>query len=103
MPGTPGIPSPGPGSGKPAPPADGGTTTSKGGIKVKPRYEFAIVFVWKEPTPSDKLRPIKVPEKAAAPAAPPTGNAPPPSSPPPKSGGDEDGGLRIRGGGKDID
>jgi hypothetical protein len=22
---------------------------------IKPRYEFVVVFVWKEPTPSDKL------------------------------------------------
>lgn len=29
------------------------------GLKIKPRFEFILVFAWKEPTPSDKLRQIK--------------------------------------------
>ena len=32
---------------------------------MKPRFEFVVVFTWKEPTPSDKLRPIKVAEPPA--------------------------------------
>jgi hypothetical protein len=84
-----------------------GGEPAKGTFKVKPRYEFVIVFTWKEPTPSDKLRPIKVAEAPAAAAAP---SAPPPPSPggsrggSPSSGGSGDsegGSLNIRGGLKD--
>jgi hypothetical protein len=72
-------------------------------MKAKPRYEFVIVFAWKEPTPSDKLRPIKVKEAAAAPASggPGMGGSPSPTSPGPKggsSGGEAEGGLNARGG-----
>jgi hypothetical protein len=62
----PGPMGPGPmGPGPATPPAAApGTGTEPGKtIKVKPRYEFIIVFAWKEPTPSDKLRPIKIVEK----------------------------------------
>jgi type IV pilus assembly protein PilM len=89
------------------PTTPGTTEPSTGTIKVKPRYEFIVVFTWKEPTPSDKLRPIKVAEKpaAAAPAA--SGPMPSPSVPKGGSnkGGDDEGGggLNIRGGGKDPD
>jgi hypothetical protein len=78
---------------------------------VKPRYEFIIVFTWKEPTPSDKLRPIKVAEKAAAAASGMGSPAPGPAagrggspSPSPSGGssGDSEGdGLKVRGGLKD--
>jgi type IV pilus assembly protein PilM len=105
-PGTPGVPmGPGvpgvPGPGSPVPPAGG--ETAKGTMKAKPRYEFVIVFAWKEPTPSDKLRPIKVKEAAAAPASggPGMGGSPSPTSPGPKggsSGGEAEGGLNARGG-----
>ena len=55
---------PGAGGGNsPAAPVDAGTS---GRLKVKPRYEFVIVFTWREPTPSDKLRQIKIAEKPAA-------------------------------------
>lgn len=100
------IPSHGPGGGPgpgTVPPPVGGEA-AKGTVKVKPRYEFIIVFTWKEPTPSDKLRPIKVAEKAAAAAPAPAAPAPAPS-PAGKSGGgsgdSEGGGLNIRGGLKD--
>lgn len=57
---TPGGPPPGPAAG----PAPGSALP---GLKnIKPRYEFVIVFVWKEPTPSDKLRQFKVKEAPAA-------------------------------------
>lgn len=70
----------------PIPPVGGGS------IKVKPRYEFVIVFTWKEPTPSDKLRPIKVPEPKSGGGfgAPPGmgGGVPPqPMNPPPQPKG----------------
>jgi hypothetical protein len=105
------IPSHGPGGG-PGPgtvPTPGGGEPAKGTVKVKPRYEFIIVFTWKEPTPSDKLRPIKVAEKAAAAAGvgspapgPAAGRGSPSPSPSSGSSGDsEGGGLNIRGGLKD--
>src|SRR5262249_7879712 len=85
----------GEGPGIPAP----STPTAKG-IKVKPRYEFVIMFTWKEPTPSDKLRPIKKYEAPApatgfsGPGGLPGGNVP--ASPPAPSGG---GGAGSAGGG----
>jgi len=85
-----------PGMGPMPPSATGGAEPPKG-LKIKPRYEFVVVFTWKEPAPSDKLRPIKIKE---APAAAPT-MATPPSAPPssPKSGsGDSEGGGGLRGG-----
>jgi type IV pilus assembly protein PilM len=95
-----GVPPPiGPMPGGPMPgtPATGAAT----GVKVKPRYEFVVVFVWKELTPSDKLRPITPKPAAAAggaggygaPVGP--GTAAPPSSPPAGTG---EGGLGVRGG-----
>jgi hypothetical protein len=88
MPGTPGMPGSADGPGTAA-------TPGKGMGKVKPRFEFVIVFVWKEPTPSDKLRPIKkIEAPAAAPlGGPPGGGVPPPAPPPPAN----DGGGGIRG------
>jgi hypothetical protein len=103
------IPSMGPGGMGPTtpmtpPPATPGAPEAKGAIKIKPRYEFVVVFTWKEPTPSDKLRAIKIAEPPAAgglgggmPAMAPSGPAP--SGPAPKSGGEGEGGsLNIRGG-----
>jgi hypothetical protein len=64
---------------------------------VKPRFEFVIVFTWKEPTPSDKLRPIKIAER---PTAGPGIGMPPMAAPPPVApaakGGGEEGGSGIR-------
>jgi type IV pilus assembly protein PilM len=78
------------------------------GLKIKPRFEFVVVFTWKEPTPSDKLRVIKKVEAPAAASGGPAmggklggGGSPPPSGSPPKSGGDSEGGIGIRGG-KDL-
>jgi hypothetical protein len=77
------------------------------GLKIKPRFEFVIVFTWKEPTPSDKLRVIKKKEEAPVGGAgvgggkAGVGSPPPTSAPPPKSGGDEGGGDLRRGFGKD--
>ena len=88
-PGRPGVPGPV----VPATPVEG-----KGAIKIKPRYEFVIVFTWKEPTPSDKLRPIKIAEPPAAGGGFGTGlpamgpMTPAPSAPAPKSGESEGGG-----------
>ena len=46
----------------------GGVDTSAlpKGLKVKPRYEFVLMFVWREPTPSDELRKIKEKDPNAA-------------------------------------
>jgi hypothetical protein len=69
------------------------------GLKIKPRFEFVLVFAWKEPTPSDKLRPIKAVE-AAAPSSGGgyggMGGGSPASSagPPPNDGGG--GGVRAK-------
>jgi len=70
------------------------TTPAAKGIKLKPRYEFVIIFTWKEPTPSDKLRPIKKYEPPApaatglpaSPSGPPRGGSGP-SAPGPGEGG----------------
>jgi type IV pilus assembly protein PilM len=124
MPGLPGVPGfggPPPGMGVPGSPAAPGpagpgvpgpgestTTTPQKGIKVKPRYEFVIIFTWKEPTPSDKLRPIKKLEAPAAGTGPggfmpgpagPTGPTGP--TPPPGGAEGEGGGLRA-GAGRNI-
>jgi type IV pilus assembly protein PilM len=109
-----GVPAvPGPGVGTAPPPPSG--EAAKGTVKVKPRYEFIIVYTWKEPTPSDKLRPIKVAEKAAAatgvgaaPAGPAAGRGGGSPSPSPSTGGSgesEGGGLNAGAGrgSKDID
>jgi hypothetical protein len=82
----------------PMPPA---VEPAKGTVKVKPRYEFIIVFAWKEPTPSDKLRQIKVKEAAPPPTTGTMGAIAPTPSPTPSKGGSEgeSGGLNIRGGG----
>lgn len=38
------------------PPAAGGNPNPAGGNpRVKPRYEFVVMFIWREPTPSDKI------------------------------------------------
>ena len=75
-----------------------------GSIKVKPRYEFVIVFTWKEPTPSDALR--KVTEKQAPSSggvgggmmggygAPPMSGGGVPPQPPGPSGSSDAGSLR---------
>jgi len=60
-----GVPGP-PGAGRAGDDAAPATSQPPKGIKVKPRFEFALIFTWKEPTPSDKLR--KVTEKSTAPA-----------------------------------
>ncbi|MEZ6141256.1 MAG: type IV pilus assembly protein PilM [Zavarzinella sp.] len=73
-PGFPGIPMPGgpgpgiPGPGGPGIPGPGvpGSGSTLSTVKAKPRYEFIITFVWKEPTPSDQLREIKILEAAPA-------------------------------------
>jgi type IV pilus assembly protein PilM len=96
-----------PGSAPPGPMTGGSGTTADGpkGLKIKPRYEFVVVFVWKEPAPSDKLRAIKVKEAATnvAPgiSAPPT--APTPSPSPAPKGDSEGGSSGLRGAGKDLD
>jgi type IV pilus assembly protein PilM len=102
--GTPGSPGPmGPGS---SPGTAPGSPDAAGGIKVKPRFEFVVIFTWKEPTPSDKLRPIKIAEKPAAgsPSGPmgPMGPAPsgPASGPAPKGDSEGSGDLRR---GLDLD
>ena len=71
---------------------------------MKPRYEFVIIFTWKEPTPSDKLRPIKKFEApvTAGPMAPGGLPGPAPSSPPPPPSGDG-GGLSAGAGRKGGD
>jgi type IV pilus assembly protein PilM len=74
--GGPAIATPGPVA-PPTPPATG--EAPKGAVKIKPRYEFIIVFTWKEPTPSDKLRQIKNREAASAGG---TGGLPGPVGPP---------------------
>jgi type IV pilus assembly protein PilM len=93
----PGMPGPPPASGGTPPPASG--TGAKG--KVKPRYEFVILFVWKEPTPSDKLRQIKLIEKPAASTGGGGFGTPPGTGPgtsggvqPPSSGGGGGGGKK---------
>lgn len=64
-PGVPGFPSaPGNRVGDDAGAGTGTSTPPPKGLKVKPRFEFVLIFAWKEPTPSDKLRQIK--ERAAA-------------------------------------
>ncbi|MBX7106839.1 MAG: hypothetical protein K1X57_22375, partial [Gemmataceae bacterium] len=58
------------GGAMPPPPAGGGApvvpnpsanpaggTDAPGVIRSKPRYEFVIMLMWREPTPSDKLVP----------------------------------------------
>jgi hypothetical protein len=72
MPGAPGINRPGSGSGFPGIPGPGGSgnvpgTAPKTGAPAgsHTRTEFIILFIWQEPTPSDKLR-----ESAAAPGTP---------------------------------
>jgi type IV pilus assembly protein PilM len=102
MPGMPGLPGGlpggfpgGPGSpGLPGGSGDGiGTSSTPGNsaVVVKPRYEFVIMMVWREPTPSDKLRPSKILEAPVA-----TGSfgggmggpsMAPPSAPPAVGGG----------------
>jgi len=108
VPGVPGAPGPAGGPGTPGP-GDNTTTNLPKGVKVKPRYEFVIIFAWKEPTPSDKLRPIKKMELPAAGAGfgGPGMGMPGPSGPPtptPPAGGssDGDGGLRA-GAGRKVD
>jgi type IV pilus assembly protein PilM len=63
------------------------TTTAKGGSM---RTEFVILFVWKEPTPSDALRGEDT-ASPGTPAAPPPAASPPPAAggavPPPPPGG----------------
>jgi hypothetical protein len=102
-PGGPGGPGFGEGPGTPA------TTAAPKGIKVKPRYEFVIIFTWKEPTPSDKLRPIKKyepPAQTTAPGGPggiPGGGVP--AAPPASKGSGDSGGTLGAGAGRkgDID
>ena len=81
------------GGNSPAAPVDSGTS---GRLKVKPRYEFVIVFTWREPTPSDKLRQIKIAEKPAATGGGMFGGASPmpggATSPMPGAGGTKGGG-----------
>ncbi|HEX3152127.1 MAG TPA: type IV pilus assembly protein PilM [Gemmataceae bacterium] len=85
------------------------TEGPKGAVKIKPRYEFVVIFAWKEPTPSDKLRVIKNKEAAAAAGGPAAVGAPPgvgtpgrggpsgaPMSTPPPSSGSESGGGAAR-------
>jgi hypothetical protein len=93
----------------PGAPGAGPSVPPPKGVKIKPRYEFVIVFTWKEPTPSDKLRQIKKREAAAADSGTMGGGkfgggmpaGPSPSAPgPADSGGGS--GLRV-GGSTDID
>jgi type IV pilus assembly protein PilM len=107
---TPALPGTGSEDGKPGygippgAPSPGAGVPPPKGVKIKPRFEFVIVFTWKEPTPSDKLRQIKKREAAAVDSG--TmgsgkfgGSMPGPSSPAPGPSGDSGGGdLRIRGG-----
>lgn len=105
-PGAPAVPTPmGPGTSAPK----GGESVAPKGIKVRPRFEFVVVFVWKEPTPSDKLRKINKVQAQSTTTG--TGGgkfgSPPPSSPPPSapSTGGGDSGLGAGAGrkGGDID
>jgi type IV pilus assembly protein PilM len=67
----------------PAPPSSPSATPNK---NAKPRFEFVIMFVWKEPTPSDRLlegSPAGAPGAPRPPAAP--GAAPPPPGVQPRS------------------
>ena len=86
-------------------PGPGASATPPKGVKVKPRFEFVIIFTWKEPIPSDKLRPIKKIEApvTTGPMAPGgmPGGAPSPSPPPPPSG--DGGGLSAGAGRKGGD
>ena len=50
----------------------GGAAPAAAGKTGKPRFEFVIVFIWKEPTPSDAL--MKLTDAAAGL---PAGGAPP--------------------------
>jgi hypothetical protein len=55
-PGSTGSPDGAPGGGGPSPQAPGGagtTTTVSGTKKEKPRTEFVLCFIWREPTPTD--------------------------------------------------
>jgi hypothetical protein len=107
-PGGPGAP-PGPmipaGMGPGRLPGDnpGGTPPPKG-IKMKPRFEFVIVFTWKEPTPSDKLRQIKKKEasQAAGPSGPGKGGGGVPAAPPAPMGMGGGGGVGAKGGLDDL-
>jgi len=65
--------------GGPAVTTPAATEGAKGAMKIKPRYEFVVVFTWKEPTPSDKLRQIK--NREAAPAGGGLGGLPGPGAP----------------------
>jgi type IV pilus assembly protein PilM len=92
-----------PESGGPASPATSGTTGGMEppkGLKIKTRYEFVVVFVWKEPVPSDKLRQIKNKEVPAAGATGFQGMggavAPPPMPSPAPKGESESGEGSIR-------
>jgi hypothetical protein len=97
-PGGPGLPIGGmiPGGlGMPPPmgPEVGGTTPPKG-LKIKPRFEFIVVFVWKEPTPSDKLRKInKIQAQSTDTGGGKFGMGPSGPSSPAPSTGSSDGGL----------
>jgi type IV pilus assembly protein PilM len=48
-----GVPQPG-GDSTPAPAPDSSTPAN---VRAKPGYEFVVIFIWREPTPSDKLVP----------------------------------------------
>lgn len=102
----------------PGSPGGPGSPPLPKGVKVKPRFEFVVVFVWKEPTPSDKLRQSKAKESTEAGSGGSGGSggkfgamggmggfAPTPSSGGGGSGGSsEKGPLDVRGGkGGDID
>jgi len=82
------------------PPTPGGTTppaTIKTPTGQHTRYDFVILFFWKEPIPSDKLRfPGGIAETDTA-KPPPVPNTPAPLTTAPPSGG------KTGGGGEDSD
>jgi type IV pilus assembly protein PilM len=65
--------------GVPGGPGQPGTLPGSTAPKPIPRYEFVIMFIWREPTPSDKL--MKLAEPGAAPADAMPGGVPAPGSP----------------------
>ena len=66
-----------PGGTPPAGVVPPGTETQPGQtqtvVKPKPRYEFVVMFIWREPTPSDALMKLGDAAAAGAAGAPPAG------------------------------
>jgi type IV pilus assembly protein PilM len=72
--------------------AQGGAPPGTGAAKnVKPRYEFVVMFIWREPTPSDAL--MNLTDAAGAPSAAAPGGAPLPGGAPVPGGAPAPGGA----------